>query len=185
MKKRDKCKKYVSTVNSYKGAFNIHISQNYSSEITFYLFLSFLFIRFNCDFLDAADNDQVHAMLYPSKFQMTIIYISLVRKLPIALQFSSIVQAFEHDIGLGRYEMLQAPSDKVWVDYLKMFYIICCKLQCENRLWLRLHFPHFCKLLTSGRVSEKSHCLIQLISGNFLGVSIVWRSAALNFLQRK
>ena len=149
-----------------------------------FIYFFHFYLRFNCDFLDAADNDQVHAMLYPSKFQMTIIYISLVRKLPLALQFSSIVQSFEHDIGLGRYEMLQAPSDKVWVDYLKMFYIIC-NLQCENRLWLRLHFPHFCKLLTSGRVSEKSHCLIQLISGNFLGVSIVWRSAALNFLQRK
>ena len=151
-----------------------------------FIYFFHFYLRFNCNFLDAADNDQVHAMLYLSKLlQMTIIYISLVRKLPLDLQFSSIVQSLEHDIGLRRYEMLQAPSDKVWVDYLKMFYIICCKLQCENRLWLRLHFPHFCKLLTSGRVSEKSHCLIQLISGNFLSVSIVWRSAALNFLQRK
>ena len=122
-----------------------------------FIYFFHFYLRFNCDFLDAADNDQVHAMLYPSKFQMTIIYISLVRKLPIALQFSSIVQAFEHDIGLGRYEMLQAPSDKVWVDYLKMFYIICCKLQCENRLWLRLHFPDFCKLLTSGGGLVRSH----------------------------
>ena len=47
-----------------------------------FIYFFHFYLRFNCDFLDAADNDKVHAMLYPSKFQMTIIYISLVRKLP-------------------------------------------------------------------------------------------------------
>ena len=76
-----------------------------------FIYFFHFYLRFNYDFLDAADNDQVHAMLYPSKFQMTIIYISLVRKLPKALQFPSIVQSFEHDIGLGK---IQNSPSSIW-----------------------------------------------------------------------